>query len=323
VSADPSARPGEVGAGERIALIINPRATTSGTAVRSRVARELGPLGTEWTLVTRSRDDTAQMARRAVASGATLIVALGGDGTAADIAAVLADSPVALAPLPGGNANVFSRALGWPGDIDGALGLLGEAVRRGSRRRVQMGRIVGEGLDHPFIVNCGVGIDAATVEWIEARPRTKHRLRHAGYALGLAKATRRARRDASLVEVRPEEGDPLAAVTVLVACGSPYTYLRNRPLDLVPGADFDGTLRWAALRRLSAGAITRLMMAAARGRPPRDDDDNVALGDVGQRLEIHARAPVAVQADGEFLGHHEQIAITPGSLLQVLIPAAP
>lgn len=303
-------------AAERIALIINPHATVSTPGVRTHVAHTLAPLGVEWTEVTRAPGDAGRMARDCARSGATVVVTLGGDGTVADVAGALAGGPTALAPLPGGNANVFSRALGWPGTVDDALPPLMAALRT-PRRTLRLGRLRGDGLDHVFVVNCGVGLDAATVEWIENRPRLKRRLRQAGFALGAVAATAHSR-GAPRLRVAADGADPVDLVTVLAACGSPYTYLRSRPLDLVPGADFDGSLRWTGLRDIQPSQIMRLVADLARGRPMPGDHPSLVTGGVETALTVTADTPAPVQADGEVLGHHTAVRIEPGPTLEVL-----
>jgi diacylglycerol kinase family enzyme len=317
--ASPAARP----PAERVALIINPRATCSTPAVRGRVARELARHGVEWTLITRTPADTADMAREAVEAGATTVVTLGGDGTAADVAGVLAGTTVAFAPLPGGNANVFSRAMGWPGDVDLAVNLLAGALDAHRRRSIHLGSItVDDLMPHTFIVNCGIGVDAATVEWIERRPRTKRRLRHAGFAIGAAIATVRARRAGAPLHVTTDEaGEAHDVATLLAVCGSPYAYLRERPLDLVPGADFSGPVRWVGVRRVHVRSLSRLMLAAVRGRPPAPGHPDLVVGDVGAALRVTADKAMPVQADGEPLGRHREIVIAPGPVLTVVVPS--
>ena len=85
-------------------------------------------------------------------------------------------------PCRAGNANVFARATGWPARPRtgprrcwAARSAPGPcATRRSGRLRRRRAR------PRVFAINAGVGLDAATVEWIEARPRTKRRLRQAG-----------------------------------------------------------------------------------------------------------------------------------------------
>jgi diacylglycerol kinase family enzyme len=61
------------------------------------------------------------LARGAVAAGARMIVAAGGDGTVRACAQALAGTEVPLAIVPLGTANLAARALGVPSRIGGAL----------------------------------------------------------------------------------------------------------------------------------------------------------------------------------------------------------
>jgi diacylglycerol kinase (ATP) len=63
--------------------------------------------------------DLRQVAREAVAAGADVVFAAGGDGTLGAIAGELAGSSVALGCLPAGTANVWAKVLGLP--LPGAL----------------------------------------------------------------------------------------------------------------------------------------------------------------------------------------------------------
>ena len=177
-----------------IALVVNPAATNSGPGIRGEVASALAPLGLEWSLVTTGPGDAARLAADVAAQGAAVVVSLGGDGIANEVAGALAGGPVAMAPLPGGNANVFSRAIGWPNSTRAALPPLRAALEAGRVREARLGLLTMDGGERVFAVNAGVGLDAATVEWIEARPRTKRRLRQAGFVLGAAIAAARSGR---------------------------------------------------------------------------------------------------------------------------------
>src|SRR6266480_6985749 len=61
------------------------------------------------------------LARGAVAAGARMIVAAGGDGTVRACAQALAGTQVPLAIVPLGTANLAARALGIPPRIGGSL----------------------------------------------------------------------------------------------------------------------------------------------------------------------------------------------------------
>ncbi len=302
-----------------VALIVNPAATKASGTLRADVVRALAPHGLEWSLVTEGPGDAGRLATRVAAEGAAVVVTVGGDGTVADVAGALAGGPVALAPLPGGNANVFARAIGWPAAASGAIPVLARALDRPVVREASLGLLHADGEPRVFAINCGVGLDAATVEWIEARPRTKRRLRQAGFALGAAVAAVRSHRVPRLaVEVNGAQGPE--AVAVLVACGTPYTYLGRRPLDLAPGAAFDGHLSWVALTRARPHELGRLAVRALRGRELPLDGPALVGGRAPAGLVIRSPEPAPVQADGEPLGRHREVRVSSGPVLRVIDP---
>jgi diacylglycerol kinase family enzyme len=227
-----------------------------------------------------------------------------------------------MAPLPGGNANVFARALGWENSPRRALPALAEALAAGRVRDAALGllRMDGDGgSERVFAVNAGIGLDAATVEWIEARPRTKRRLRQAGFILGAAIAAARSSR-APHLRARADDGDVVLARAVLAACGTPYTYLGRRPLDLVPGAAFDGRLAWVGLTRLRPPELARLGLRAVRGADLPIGSDALAGGAVRRDLVVVSDVAAPVQADGEPLGRHTEVRVSPGPVLRALAP---
>ncbi|MGZ4315808.1 MAG: diacylglycerol/lipid kinase family protein [Gaiellaceae bacterium] len=107
-----------------------------------------------WREVRKSRNAPAQV-RRALAEGAELLVAWGGDGMVQRCVDVLAGSDVALAIIPAGTANLFATNLGIPKDIEAAVAV----GLNGARRRVDLGRFNGE----RFAAMAGAGFDAAMI----------------------------------------------------------------------------------------------------------------------------------------------------------------
>jgi diacylglycerol kinase (ATP) len=107
-----------------------------------------------WREVGKTRKAPAQV-RRALAEGAQLLVAWGGDGMVQRCVDVLAGSDVALAVIPAGTANLFATNLGIPSDIECAVAV----GLNGARRRLDLGRFNGE----RFAVMAGAGFDAAMI----------------------------------------------------------------------------------------------------------------------------------------------------------------
>ena len=70
--------------------------------------------------------------KRAVASGAPMVIVGGGDGSLSSAVDELVDHPCVFALLPLGTANSFARSLGIPLTLDGAIA----TIVSGKRRRV-------------------------------------------------------------------------------------------------------------------------------------------------------------------------------------------
>ncbi len=119
-----------------------------------RVLRAHGVDEPFWAEVPKSRKAPDQV-RRAIAGGADLVFAWGGDGMVQRCVDVLAGTDASLAIVPAGTANLFASSLAIPRDIEQAvrIGLHGE------RRRLDVGRFNGE----RFAVMAGAGFDAAMI----------------------------------------------------------------------------------------------------------------------------------------------------------------
>jgi undecaprenyl-diphosphatase len=86
---------------------------------------------------TGSTQEGLRAVREAMAAGARLVFAVGGDGTVRTCAQALADTGVPLAIVPLGTANLVARALGVPGRIGPAL----YAGFRGRDRPIDLARV--------------------------------------------------------------------------------------------------------------------------------------------------------------------------------------
>src|SRR5262249_61741869 len=78
--------------------------------------------GRDWLVLETSAGAPGRfLARRAVAAGAGLVFAVGGDGTVRACAEALAGTAIPLAIVPRGTANLAARALGIPHPLGAAL----------------------------------------------------------------------------------------------------------------------------------------------------------------------------------------------------------
>lgn len=147
------------GATRRIRVVWNPTAGSkagipiSGTSedqLRDLMARH--GLGAD--LVTPQGEDEAVAAvREAKRDGFEMVVAAGGDGTAALVAREVMRTPTAMGILPLGSAMNVARSLGIPRDLEGAASILAE----GHVRVIDLADANG----HTFVEAASVGINAA------------------------------------------------------------------------------------------------------------------------------------------------------------------
>lgn len=162
-------------------------------------------------LTTREETGHAQ-ASAALADGAELVVAAGGDGTVRAVAHALAGTSAELGVVPNGTANLLAHNLEIPADHRSAAAI---AVT-GTRRSIDLGlaRLDDEVRDLPFVVLAGMGHDAGTVA--ATRPGLKDRI---GWPAYVAPAARSAlRRPVSMTVQHDDEPErEVLAWSVLAA----------------------------------------------------------------------------------------------------------
>ena len=166
--------------GRRLAAIYNPTSGGGGFRRDQRLIIEsLGVLGYDvQELPTESAGHAKRLAAAAVADGAEVICAIGGDGTVNEVINGMAGSKAALAVIPTGTVNVFALELGIPLDPPDACRL----AARGHVIDIDLG-LAG---DRYFGLMAGAGLDAAVVASLN--PYLKKALKEAAFAIhGVAK----------------------------------------------------------------------------------------------------------------------------------------
>ena len=112
-------------------VVVNPSKPRATAAVRSLLEgelREAGYAGPVWLETSVSEPGTMQ-ARLALAAGASLVVAAGGDGTVRSVAAGLAGTGAQMGIVPLGTANLAARNLGVPvGDARAAARVVAHGI---------------------------------------------------------------------------------------------------------------------------------------------------------------------------------------------------
>ena len=290
--------------------------------INSSLARDLGRFrrrcreaaaagGWEPSFLPTTLDDRGVgLARAAVAAGAGMIVAAGGDGTVRACAQALAGTRVPLAIVPLGTANLAARALGIPPRIGGSLA----TAFGGQDRRIDLAvaevaaaGAAGAGAEGgaaglTFAAMAGIGLDA---EVVAATPRLlKRRAGWLAYAAaGIAHLPGRGER----FTVRLDDDEPLVRQARCVVVGN--AGLLPGGFALLPEARLDdGLLDVGILAPSGAAGWLRVahQVLTRRGRG-------------GSQLERHQARRVEIKAEEELPREVDGEVITPGRSLTVTL----
>jgi diacylglycerol kinase (ATP) len=147
---------------KRIQVIINP-ASGQPEPVLHTLNKVFREAGFDWDVsITKEDGDATRFAAKAVAAGADIVAAYGGDGTVMGVAMALREVDTPLAILPGGTANLMSVELGIPKDLEKAA--LIACSENSIIRQVDMGQMNEE---RYFLLRVGLGFSARKVEYAD------------------------------------------------------------------------------------------------------------------------------------------------------------
>jgi len=310
----------------RALLIVNPHATSTTRLRRDVIVRALSSAVELEVVETRYRGHATSLAAAARSDGFGLVLTLGGDGTvneavngilgpaatpdgAAAAGHLAAGGPSAdaaslpaLAALPAGNANVFTRNVGLSPDPVDAAGQILQAITTGRYRTIGLG-LAG---DRYFTFNAGLGIDAEVVRAVDGHRARGRTATPALYVRMILRQYYRVtdRRHPALTLER--DGHPPIGPLFLgiVSNTAPWTYLGSRPVYASPQAAFDSGLDVFALRSLrTISTVRTIYQMLSPARPPRGRSV-LALHDQTE-LTLRSSRPLAFQVDGEYMGEHE------------------
>lgn len=258
-------------------------------------------------LDTTEQDPGAGWCRQAVAEGADLVLACGGDGTVMECVTGIAGSGVPLALLPAGTGNLLALNFGIPLPAAEAI----EVALHGARRKVDVGT-VGE---QRFAVMAGMGFDAAMLR--DAPARLKHLIGWPAYVLsGLVNLRRSPLADFAL---HLDDAPPLHRTGrgVLVA----NVGRLQGGIAMLAGAQCDdGLLEVAILKPRTvlnwAGLAGRVVTRRARTSAQLETW-------AAARVLVESDRPLALELDGEVRPEARRLeaGVLPGALT-LCVPAA-
>lgn len=287
----------------RAYAIVNP------AAGRGRGARLARTLGAEFeaagmileVAVSPAPGEAARLAAGAVDDGHTTIVAVGGDGTANEVANGMIGSPAALALYPIGSGNDLARSLGYPRGR--AKRHLARWIATQARRRTID---VGEANGRIFLNVAGIGIDGHVAARVVASERVVgSRL---AYLVGslVSIATYRPQRMEVRIDGETQFGDFL---TVVASNGRFF----GSGMQPAPRAKLDDGM----LDVTVAGDISRLGTVATLARLyfGKHENGTTIVTRPAREVEIDLPHVVPMQLDGEVgRAEHLRIRVRPSAL---------
>jgi diacylglycerol kinase family enzyme len=290
---------------KRMLIIVNPYATTVSDRLRHLVVYALQGRYEVDAVDTEARGHATELCREAAHEGYDVVVAFGGDGTVNEAANGLVGSSTPLTCLPGGSANVFGKMLGIPGELVDATEHLLRMADDWQPRKVDIGQVNGR----YFTFSSGLGIDASVVQRVDSNPRLKARLGPYYFTwAAISTFTRRYMLHPPRLSVLVD-GEEHEGVTAIIQSGSPFTYFKNRPIEVAEDAALDsGTFSGCVLHRAMPIDMPFIAWRAfsKRARLARHRQITSFSGATEILVRTADERPLPLQVDGDYLGEVEQ-----------------
>lgn len=231
-----------------------------------------------------------QLAKEAIAEGAELIIASGGDGTVSAVAGAAIGTGIPLGVIARGTANAFAVALGIPTNIRGAC----ETILGGNLRVVDAARCNG----FPMILLTGIGFEAEMVE--RANREAKSRFGALAYIWAGIQQLNEQQLFLTHIEIDGVVSE-FQAGAVTIANAAPPTSVLAQGLGQVIADDglLDITIATANTKLQTVNAMLNLFGAAlVKTTPNRPDIIHLRT----QYLKVETNPPQKIVVDGEIIG---------------------
>ncbi|MDR0432305.1 MAG: hypothetical protein LBH48_03215 [Bifidobacteriaceae bacterium] len=305
-----------------VGIVVNPTKVDMATfrPLAEAAAREYGYEPPTWWLTAPDSPGTDQAAS-AVDSGASLVVAAGGDGTVRAVAGALVGTRIPLGIVPTGTGNLLARNLALP--LFGLSPMLRVAFD-GRDRAVDVGRISAAGPGGPvvedevFLVITGLGFDAAMVS--DTKAHLKRRVGWPAYFMSGVQNLKGPRIKAA-IDIDGAVRSVRARSIMIGNCGRLPAGVR-----LLPNARIDDGLLDIAMVDARAGIVGWASLAAQIGLQgigvrnlPRFAIGRL-LHEQARRVRVVADGDPLLQIDGEAIGQVTELSarvIPKGLLIKV------
>lgn len=282
----------------RISVIVSGASRLSTDQVSATLASGLGR-DLEFQVQVANSSAEATAAANQAAGSAAVVVAVGGDGTVADVATGIYGSSSALAIVPAGSTNIAARSLGIPANPAAALALISGSYRL---RSIDVGRSDGRS----FVHMAGAGFDAALFS--ATSPVLKRRMGWLAYvpaavaALRLPPSDIRITADNTVLEARSS--------LVLIANGGSAI---APEYQIYPGIAVDDG--WLDVIIFTPSTPAQIAATLGHAGTQQLDRSPYVTHSRARTVEIDAAPPLPVELDGDPRGTTpRQFSVVPSGL---------
>ena len=293
----------------RAFAIVNPVAGHGrGAPLVRKIAGEFDRAGmTLEVVVTPGPAEAARLAAAAVDDGHSIVLAVGGDGTANEVANGMIGSDAALALYPIGSGNDFARSLGYPRGRR-RKHLARWLVTEAKRKTIDVGEINGR----LFLKAAGVGIDGDVAQRMARSKRLSGS--KLGYFVGSL---------ASVAAYRPQpmevriDGETLFGRFLAIIASNGKFFgngMRPAPRALLDDGALDVTVAGDVNKLGALAALTKIYFG-------KHENGRTIVTKTAREVDIDLEHEMAIELDGE-AARAERLAIRvrPGALNVLAAP---
>jgi len=231
-----------------------------------------------------------ELALKAVANNAQIIIASGGDGTVSAVAEALIGKDIPLGTISRGTANAFANALDLPDQIEAAC----QVIVDGATKKVDVGMCNGR----PMVLLAGIGFEAETIE--DADREAKDRLGMLAYVLSGLKQLREFEKFETIIETEDRIITVDASAVTVANAAPPSSILAHGTAGVVYDDGLLDVTIIAPETRASAITISYHLLQSAT------NDEAAEREDIGylrsKWVTISTIPPQKIVLDGEIIG---------------------
>ena len=290
---------------KKVHIVINP-ASGQPQPILNQINDVFFPASIQWSVsLTQKSGDATRFARQAIADGAEIVGAYGGDGTVMEVAEAVQGGDIPMAILPGGTANLMSVELGIPKDLSKAAQIMIDTDS--VIRKIDMGQ-VGE---QRFMLRVGIGFAGEKVKLADRELKDKWGI--LAYSIAGLKALETVPVADYRITVDGNEYETDGKTCLIDNAGNMGMQ------DKTPSKSIsvsDGLLDVIVVRDAKVGSLIAL------GKSMHGHENQDALKHwQGHEIKIECDPPQTVQVDGEIWDPTPvSAAVLPG-VLPILIPS--